>query len=128
MPSSCSTQFRLVDNALSEFNSINREMERTGSFTVGRGDLFRRVARNNIMITEAIIVLGLLDRSDTAWTNDKYYGVWSMMASDYELSTRFQAMDKKVQIKWPSHCWRSYIMCLKYKMLAATALNEPYKL
>ncbi|CAD7700232.1 unnamed protein product [Ostreobium quekettii] len=87
---------RQVDRALEEFNSINREMERTGSFTVGRGDLFRRVARNNIMITEAIIVLGLLDRSDTAWTNDKYYGVWSMMASDYELANRFQAMDKKL--------------------------------
>lgn len=53
-----------------------------------------------MMITEAILVLGLLDRSDTAWTNDKYYGVWSMMQSEYELAQRFEAMDKKVS--WPS--------------------------
>ena len=105
-------EYSQVDRALEEFNSINREMERTGSFTVGRGDLFRRVARNNIMITEAIIVLGLLDRSDTAWTNDKYYGVWSMMASDYELANRFEAMDKKVKKITPQPCPRMTTGCV----------------
>ncbi|GMH43741.1 hypothetical protein BSKO_11675 [Bryopsis sp. KO-2023] len=89
---------RQIDRALEEFNSINRELEKTGSFSVTRKELFKLVARNNMMITEAIIVLGLLDRSDTAWTNDKYYGVWSMMHSEYELNQRFQAMDKKLTL------------------------------
>jgi len=33
-----------------------------GSFTVDRRTLFKIIARNNLMIMEAIVMLGLLDR------------------------------------------------------------------
>jgi len=49
------------------------------------------------MITEAIVMLGLLDKSDIAWKNERYYGVWNMMQTEYEMSVRFEAVDKKVR-------------------------------
>lgn len=57
-----------------------------------------------MMITEAIVMLGLLDKSDIAWKNERYYGVWNMMQTEYEMSARFEAVDKKVGLSF--YCFR----------------------
>eukprot|EP00951_Prasinocladus_malaysianus_P037837 scaffold409784_cov23-Prasinocladus_malaysianus.AAC.1 len=72
-------------------------MERTGTFTIRKEHLFRLVAQNNILITEIITKLGLLERSDTAWKYAQYGPIWEGLRAEFELDARFQTLDLKVR-------------------------------
>jgi uncharacterized Rmd1/YagE family protein len=85
-----------VESSLEVFSNLNREMERTGTFTIKKGHLFRLVAQNNILITEIITKLGLLERSDTAWKYAQYGPIWEGLRNEFELEARFQTLDLKV--------------------------------
>jgi uncharacterized Rmd1/YagE family protein len=73
-------------------------MERTGTFTIRKESLFRLVAQNNILITEIMTKLGLLERSDTAWKYYQYGPIWEGLRMEFELDTRFETLDRKVRI------------------------------
>lgn len=93
---------------LEVFSNLNREMERTGMFTIRKEHLFRLVAQNNILITEIITKLGLLERSDTAWKYAQYGPIWDGLRSEFELDARFQTMDLKVSPPAPAELhWTS---------------------
>eukprot|EP00192_Tetraselmis_astigmatica_P004588 CAMPEP_0117660356 /NCGR_PEP_ID=MMETSP0804-20121206/6925_1 /TAXON_ID=1074897 /ORGANISM="Tetraselmis astigmatica, Strain CCMP880" /LENGTH=479 /DNA_ID=CAMNT_0005467081 /DNA_START=127 /DNA_END=1566 /DNA_ORIENTATION=+ len=87
-----------VDSSLETFSNLNREMKRTGTFTIRKEHLFRLVAENNIMITEIITKLGLLERSDTAWKYAQYGSIWEGMRAEFELDSRFQTLDLKINL------------------------------
>eukprot|EP00873_Tetraselmis_striata_P038501 jgi/Tetstr1/458765/TSEL_045149.t1 len=87
-----------VESSLEVFSNLNREMERTGTFTIKKGHLFRLVAQNNILITEIITKLGLLERSDTAWKYAQYGPIWEGLRNEFELEARFQTLDLKINL------------------------------
>ncbi|CAA0821211.1 D-aminoacid aminotransferase-like PLP-dependent enzymes superfamily protein [Striga hermonthica] len=53
---------RQVDGMVGEFTDINREMEKTGNFTMERKKLFQLVGKANSNLADVILKLGLFER------------------------------------------------------------------
>ena len=90
-----------VDQMLHVLNGLNKEMAKTGTFNLGKKDLFQLVARNNITMGAIITQLGLLERSDTAWKYAQYSEVWEVMRHEFEMEDRFEALSTKVSSPRP---------------------------
>lgn len=45
---------------------------------------------------DVVTRLGLLDMSEAAWSNDRYYDVWRKLRADYEIDRRFDGLNRKV--------------------------------
>ena len=88
----------VVDNMLDTFTELNRTVERTGTFSAMEKErLFKIVAENNSIFIGMVSKLGLLERSDTAWNNSEYGGVWDGMRREFEMDDRFQNLEFKVR-------------------------------
>ncbi|KMZ74859.1 hypothetical protein ZOSMA_121G00330 [Zostera marina] len=88
---------RQVDGMVAEFTDINRDMEKTGTFTMTRKKLFQLVGKANSNLADVILKLGLLERSDTAWKNANYAQIWEYLRDEYELTPRFGSLDFKLK-------------------------------
>lgn len=87
-----------VDAMVNTFSELNRGMEQTGTFTMKRKKLFQLVAAANTTLADVILRLGLLERSDTAWTFAHYAKIWEHLRDDFELDERFESLDFKLNI------------------------------
>lgn len=88
---------RQVDGMVAEFTDINREMEKTGTFTMKRKKLFQLVGKANSNLADVILKLGLFERSDIAWKNANYAQIWEYLRDEYELTQRFGNLDFKLK-------------------------------
>ena len=54
---------------LRKFEDMNLQMERTGSFkrSTAKEEMLRLVARNNLLLSDIILKLGISERFDAAW-------------------------------------------------------------
>ena len=54
---------------LRKFEDMNLNMERTGSFkrSTAKGELLQLVAKNNLLLSDIILKLGISERFDAAW-------------------------------------------------------------
>lgn len=79
----------IVDNMLETFTSLNRSIERTGTFTtLEKQTLFKIVAENNSIFIGLVSKLGLLERSEQAWEDNEYESIWKGMRSEFEMKER----------------------------------------
>ena len=85
-----------ADRMLREFTRLNKAMEQTGRFNVPTEELLRLVAENNLMFSDAILNLRLLERSETAWKYPHYDRIWEGMRKEFELKDRFERVSLKV--------------------------------
>lgn len=88
---------RQVDGMVAEFTDINREMEKTGTFTMKRKKLFQLVGKANSNLADVILKLGLFERSDIAWKDAKYAQIWEYLRDEFELTQRFASLDFKLK-------------------------------
>ncbi|XP_008778417.1 uncharacterized protein LOC103698205 isoform X3 [Phoenix dactylifera] len=88
---------RQVDDMVEEFTDINRDMEKTGTFTMKRKKLFQLVGKTNSSLADVIIKLGLFDRSEIAWKNANYAQILEYLREEYELTQRFGNLDFKLK-------------------------------
>ncbi|XP_077232974.1 protein RETARDED ROOT GROWTH-LIKE-like [Tasmannia lanceolata] len=88
---------RQVDGMVAEFTEINREMEKTGTFTMKRKKLFQLIGKSNSNLADVILKLGLFERSDIAWKNANYAEIWEYLRDEYELTQRFGSLDYKLK-------------------------------
>ncbi|EFJ10093.1 hypothetical protein SELMODRAFT_128756, partial [Selaginella moellendorffii] len=89
---------RSIDEMLNTFGELNRHMELTGTFKMQRKALFKLVAAANAALADAILRLGLLERSDAAWQSARYDRIWEHMRGDFELDDRFESLEFKIGI------------------------------
>eukprot|EP00658_Telonema_sp_P-2_P025593 TRINITY_DN20305_c0_g1_i1.p1 TRINITY_DN20305_c0_g1~~TRINITY_DN20305_c0_g1_i1.p1 ORF type:complete len:290 (-),score=83.83 TRINITY_DN20305_c0_g1_i1:372-1241(-) len=88
----------VVEAMLEGFSRMNSEIEKTGTSSIPKKELFKWVAANNSILTDAVSRLRLLDRSETAWRYAEYSQVWEGMRQEFELDTRFSNMGYKLQL------------------------------
>ncbi|CAN6471001.1 unnamed protein product [Victoria cruziana] len=88
---------RQVDGMVAEFTDINREMEKSGTFTMQRKKLFQLVGKANSNLADVILKLKLLERSDIAWKSANYAQIWEYLRDEYELTQRFGSLDFKLK-------------------------------
>lgn len=88
----------VIEKMLLRFARMNAEIEQTGQSSMQKKDLFRWVAANNAILTDAVSRLRLLDRSETAWRYAEYSQVWEGMRGEFELEQRFSNMGYKLQL------------------------------
>ncbi|KAM7499199.1 hypothetical protein LguiA_023613 [Lonicera macranthoides] len=88
---------RQVDGMVAEFTDINRELEKTGTFTMERKKLFQLVGKANSNLADVILKLGLFERSDIAWKDAKYAQIWEYLRDEFELTQRFASLDFKLK-------------------------------
>lgn len=67
-----------VDGMVAEFTDINRDMEKTGTFSMTRKKLFQLVGKANSNLADVILKLGLLER----------YVNFLVMVKDYSTETK----------------------------------------
>ncbi|KAK4358038.1 hypothetical protein RND71_023648 [Anisodus tanguticus] len=89
-----------------EFAGINREMEKTGTFTMKRKKLFQLVGKANSNIADVILKVGILKdifvlqlivRSEIAWRDAKYAQILEYLREEYEVSQRFGNLNFKLK-------------------------------
>ncbi|GMH48996.1 hypothetical protein TrLO_g15504 [Triparma laevis f. longispina] len=89
----------IVDNMLETFTSLNRSIERTGTFTtLEKQTLFKIVAENNSIFIGLVSKLGLLERSEQAWEDNEYESIWKGMRSEFEMKERFDNLEFKLNL------------------------------
>ncbi|KAK6921969.1 protein of unknown function DUF155 [Dillenia turbinata] len=86
-----------VDGMVQEFTDINREMEKTGNFTMNRKKLFQLVGKANTNLADVILKVGLFDRSEIAWRQAKYAQIFEYLREEYEVAQRFGDLDYKIK-------------------------------
>ncbi|KAJ7569985.1 hypothetical protein O6H91_01G102500 [Diphasiastrum complanatum] len=89
---------KAIDGMLTSFGELNRTMEMTGTFKLHRKELFQLVAAANTTLADAILRIGLLERSDVAWQNANYDRIWGYLRDDFELDERFESLEFKTGI------------------------------
>ncbi|KAJ8569989.1 hypothetical protein K7X08_006566 [Anisodus acutangulus] len=86
-----------VDGMVEEFAGINREMEKTGTFTMKRKKLFQLVGKANSNIADVILKVGIFERSEIAWRDAKYAQIFEYLREEYEVSQRFGNLNFKLK-------------------------------
>ncbi|KAG9140141.1 hypothetical protein Leryth_015763 [Lithospermum erythrorhizon] len=86
-----------VDGMVEEFADINREMEKTGNFTMDRKKLFKLVGKANSNLADVILKVGLFERSEIAWRDSKYAQILEYLREEYEVSQRFGNLNFKLK-------------------------------
>lgn len=89
---------RQVDNVLAEFHQINEAMERTGSFSKGtsKEQLLRLVASNNVMMTNIMSNIGIMNRFDVAWRDPECNTIYEHLRDEMEIKLRYKDLELKV--------------------------------
>ncbi|KAF8056767.1 hypothetical protein HT031_006265 [Scenedesmus sp. PABB004] len=86
-----------VDEAIRTFTPYLLEVAQTGKCSdLREGRLLQLIAENSLLYTDVVTKIGLLDISQTAWTQDKYHELWQSLRVDYELERRFDAINRKL--------------------------------
>ncbi|KAF6171757.1 hypothetical protein GIB67_007278 [Kingdonia uniflora] len=86
-----------VDGMVEEFTDINRDMVKTGTFTMKRKKLFQLVGKANSNMADVILKVGLFDRSEIAWKDAKYAQILDYLRDEYEVAQRFGNLDFKLK-------------------------------
>ena len=88
----------MAEHMLSGFSRMNAEIESHGRSTISKKELFKWVAANNSIHTDAVQKLALLDRSETAWRYPEYGVVWEKLRMEFELEKRFANFGYKLDL------------------------------
>lgn len=89
----------LADRILEQFASENKKIEESGDFkTLDSHGLFKLMASNNSVITNVLSKLGIFEGTDAAWDNADYYYTWEALRKDFELDSRFEDLNLKLDI------------------------------
>ncbi|KAK9829572.1 hypothetical protein WJX72_006550 [[Myrmecia] bisecta] len=90
---------RKSEAMLNVFCEMNQEMQRSGNFAnVGKKDLLKLVAENNVIATDIISKLGVNERFDLAWKNAEYHTIYQHLRDELEMVDRFDNMNSKLQL------------------------------
>lgn len=89
-----------MDALLTDFSLINRHIRLEGPTallrTLTKDQLLRKVATTNLLLTDVLIKVRVLDRMpDLAWKYAHYGRIWEFVKNDLELDTRFEALKEK---------------------------------
>ncbi|MCO5586214.1 hypothetical protein L7F22_040153 [Adiantum nelumboides] len=88
---------RKADGMVNIFSKLNSGMEETGDFTMSRKELFQLVASANTTLTDLVLRVRLLDRSESAWRDSRYASIWEYLQEEFEMIDRFENMNFKLK-------------------------------
>jgi len=88
----------MAEHMLSGFSRMNAEIETKGASSIPKKELFKWVAANNSIHTDAVSKLHLLDRSETAWRYAQYGHIWEALRGEFELEKRFSNFGYKLDL------------------------------
>ena len=83
---------------LRRFKDMNQKMHQTGSWkeVAKKKDLLQMVAKNNLLFTDIISKLGIMERFDLAWKNTDCSDIYEHLRSDMEITNRNNNLQVKV--------------------------------
>ena len=88
-----------VDRMLELFMKMNSKIELSGQFKNDQGvNLHTLLARNNNIIANVILRLGILEGSDVAWNDSDASQTWDALREDFEIQERFKDLKTKVDL------------------------------
>ena len=98
---------RQVDHMLRTFKDMNKEMRRTGTFkpVATKEELLQMVAQNNLLFTDIISKLGIMERFDVAWKHNNCSDIYEHLRADMEIENRNSNLQVKV---WPQTAHLSF--------------------
>lgn len=88
---------RKADGMVNIFSKLNSKMEETGNFTMSRKELFQLVASANTTLADLVLRVRLLDRSESAWKDARYAGIWEYLHEEFEMFDRFENINFKLK-------------------------------
>ncbi|KAI5076658.1 hypothetical protein GOP47_0008723 [Adiantum capillus-veneris] len=88
---------RKADGMVNIFSRLNSGMEETGDFTMPKKELFQLVASANTTLTDLVLRVRLLDRSESAWRDSRYASIWEYLQEEFEMIDRFENMNFKLK-------------------------------
>ena len=99
-PQKCKTtqSVRLADELLSKLYEINKDAETSGTFDrlYGRSKLVEMVAQVNIINTNMLYRMRVLDKHKYAWRDEDVDSLWSKLAHELDMELRYDSLTSKV--------------------------------
>ncbi|CAG9461459.1 unnamed protein product [Pedinophyceae sp. YPF-701] len=89
---------REIDARLRRFEQVNREVAHRGRTLHNDSDMLRMLANANLLTLGIVSQIGILDRLDPAWREERYDHLWHSMRRDLEMKERLSAMRQKMHI------------------------------
>ena len=89
---------------LRTFKAMNEAMRKAQSFkpVATKEELLQMVAQNNLLFTDIISKLGIMERFDIAWKNTNCNDVYEHLRADMEIENRNSNLQVKVHQPFPS--------------------------
>ena len=87
-----------VNTLIEECSVLNKETGKSGKMQIEKKRLFKLVADVNETLTEVSTRIGINSRSETVWKYEEYDKAWSVLRKDFELVSRFESLDYKLNI------------------------------
>ena len=90
---------RQVDIMLRTFKAMNEAMRKAQSFkpVATKEELLQMVAQNNLLFTDIISKLGIMERFDIAWKSTNCNDVYEHLRADMEIENRNSNLQVKVR-------------------------------
>ena len=90
---------------LRTFKDMNKEMRRTGTFkpVASKEELLQMVAQNNLLFTDIISKLGIMERFDVAWKHNNCSDIYEHLRADMEIENRNSNLQVKVRPQTTVH-------------------------
>lgn len=85
-----------IQNNLSELEIIVRNLKDTGRALLSEKELLRQIGRVLLVKQTAISHLSLFDKPDEIWESPELERLYNLMDAEYELRSRFDILDKKI--------------------------------
>jgi len=89
----------MIERLLSNFESINQAVTKTGDFAAADvGFLFKTVAQNNSIFIDMISKIRIKDRATTAWDFVKHETIHYGLKEEFMIDERFENVEVKVNL------------------------------
>lgn len=91
---------RIVEKLLSKLYEINKDAETSGKFDrlYDRSKLVEMVAQVNIISTNMLHRLRVLDKHKYAWRDEDVDSLWGKLAYELDLGQRYDSLTSKVRV------------------------------
>ena len=113
---------------LRTFEQMNVSMERTGSLkpAAQKEELLQMVAKNNLLFTDIISKLGIMERFDVAWKNPDCNQIYEKVQEEMEIENRYDNVQTKVWFGAPCQLLKANLVLQIYDVCPAFVDIEIY--
>ena len=88
----------LVDQLMSQYTALNQQLILYGAVKLDDKQLFKLCAEISGVLSNVLVQLRLLDRSELVWSNGELSTLYTELRTEFEIQSRFNSLEIKLNL------------------------------